>query len=39
MQQTAEHVLPIAFRLLEAAVEVPASDADDGIESLDPRHE
>lgn len=39
LQQTAEHVLPVAFRLLEAAVEVLASDADDGAAALDPRHD
>jgi hypothetical protein len=39
VQQTAEHMLPVAFRLLEAAVEVLASDAEDGTpSSLDPRH-
>jgi hypothetical protein len=38
VQQTAEQILPVAFRLLEAAVEVLASDADDEAASLDPRH-
>lgn len=39
VQQTAEHMLPVAFRLLEAAVEVLASNADDDAASLDPRHD
>lgn len=37
VQQTAEQVLPVCFRLLEAAVEALAADSEDGGGLLDPR--